>query len=562
MVGEEVKRLVERCALENAVQHNGRALTKCVVGRLIGLKPELKQHIKEILRVVEKTVNEVNKLSIEEQKERLKGFAAPESEKTESRAEERTLKPLPNAVKGVKLRFAPNPDGALTLGNARPAVLCDEYAKLYNGEFILRFDDTDPKIKVPEKRFYKWVVEDLKWLGVKIDKIVYASKRLKIYYEYAERLIRSGFAYVCTCNALEWRKLRDAREACPCRGLSVEKQLERWDRMLKGAYHEGEAVLRIKTDLAHENPSVRDFAAMRIVDEPAHPLVRNKHLWPLYNFASAIDDYLLNITHVLRGQEHALNTVKQKFIYDYLGWKYPEVIILGRFSLVGMVLSKSRIRAGIEKGEFEGWDDVKLGTLRALRRRGYAPEALRKLIIDMGVTSSDATIAEENLAAYNRKIVDAKANRYFFVGNPVKIYVEGLDKREVRVPLHPDDEKRGYRTLHLHGNSRCALLIEKRDYERLKNREVRLKHLCNVVLERRASVTGSEVKKGIPIIHWVPLSEKIRVDLLTPNSVIRGYGEINLMNEAPGSVVQFERVGFARIEKVGKKKLSAVFAHR
>jgi glutamyl-tRNA synthetase len=384
---------------------------------------------------------------------------------------------------------------------------------------------------------------------------------LKIYYRYAEKLIKLGFAYICTCDNLEWRKLRDKGESCPCRDLSIEDQLDRWQKMLNKEYHEGEAVLRIKTDLTHENPSVRDFAAMRIVDEPNHPLVKDKHLWPLYNFASAIDDHLLKITHILRGQEHALNTIKQKFIYDYLGWKYPNVIILGRFSLVGMVLSKSRTRDGIEKGEFKGWDDPKLGTLRALRRRGYVPEALRKLIIDMGVTSSDARIAEENLAAYNRKIIDNIADRYFFVEDPVKIYVEGLDKDKVKIPLHPDDEKRGYRTIRLN-KSQKIFLIEKRDYKKFRNKEVRLKHLCNILLKKHAKVTSIEVKKGVSIIHWVPFEEKIHVDLIKPEKIFRGYGEINILNEKPENIVQFERVGFARIEKITKKKVIAVFAHK
>ena len=162
--------------------------------------------------------------------------------------------PALDIKKKLVLRFAPNPDGALHLGNARPAILCDEYAKRYKGKLILRFDDTDPKVKVPEKIFYSWIKEDLNWLGIKWHQEVAASKRLPIYYKYAEKLVKMNKAYVCTCGD-EWKKLVANNKACKCRLLDVKNQQKRWKAMLAYKYKEKAAVLRIKTDLDAKNPA-------------------------------------------------------------------------------------------------------------------------------------------------------------------------------------------------------------------------------------------------------------------------------------------------------------------
>src|SRR3989344_3000271 len=449
------------------------------------------------------------------------------------------------------VRFAPNPDGALHLGNARPAVLCDEYAKKYKGKLILRFDDTDPKVKVPEKKFYKWIKDDLKWLGVKWHGEYVASKRLNIYYKYAEAMIKSSSAYVCTCGD-EWKVLRDKSKACPCRSLDSRNQLRRWKRMSKG-FKEGEAVLRIKTDLEAKNPAVRDWPAFRIVDAPRHPLVKKK-LWPLYNFASAIDDHLLGVTHIFRGQEHSTNEVKQRFLYQHLRWEYPQVITLGRFSLSGMVLSKSQIREGIEKHIYNDWDDLRLGTLRSLNRRGFQPEALRPIIIEIGPKPSDLTVSMENLAAYNRKLIDKTANRYFFISDPKRIEVKGLKLKQIKIPLHPE-AKRGFRSISI-GKT---FYIDTKDFENCKGLEVRLKDLCNVKLGEKSEFTGFEVKPT-PKIQWV--SEKhLQVKVITPEIAIKGYGETGIAKEKPGSILQFERFGFVKIEKSGGNIVTAIWSH-
>ncbi len=543
----ELADLIKKYVLINATEHEGKAQAKSVLGKLLADNPELRARVLAIRGDIEDAAEEINRWSLEKQKRELGALGGYVREE---RIEKKELPELEVGREGVVVRFAPNPDGALHLGNARPAILCDEYARRYKGRFILRFDDTDPKVKIPEKIFYKWIREDLKWLKIKVHKEVVASKRLPVYYKVAEEIIKKGFAYVCTCGEV-WKKLRDASKACPCRPLP--NQLKRWRAMLSHKYKEGEAVLRIKTDMSAKNPAVRDWPAFRIVDKPMHPL-QKKYVWPLYNFASAVDDNLLKITHIFRGQEHSTNETKQRFLYQHMKWQYPHVVTLGRFSLSDMVLSKSRIRGGIAQREYEGWDDLRLGTLRALRRRGFSPDAIRQIILYIGPKPSDVTIAFENLAAYNRKIIDRTANRYFFIRNPKRIEVRGLKIKQARVALHPD-VKRGYRKFSL---SR-TFFIDSDDYERYKGMEVRLKDLCNIRLNGKAEYTSQEVK-NIPKILWLP-DKHIEVRVSLPGKQVNGYGEMNMARAKIGEVVQLEKFGFARIEKISKNNVSAVFAH-
>ncbi|MBI5332096.1 MAG: glutamate--tRNA ligase [Candidatus Aenigmarchaeota archaeon] len=587
---------IRKHALANAVDHNGKANAGSVIGKLIAEKPELKQSIQEWKPLVEKIVSEINTMLIESQRKELKAIGYVKEEKEEK---EKTL-PVIDFVPVV--RIAPNPDGAIHIGNARPAVLSDEYRKQYKGKFILRFDDTDPKVKTPEKKFYKIAEDSLKWLGIKWDKKIIASSRLNIYYKYAEQLVKDQHAYVCTCNPVKWKALKDKCQACPCRSLDNSEQMKRWKTMLNAnnitksskdlvigkmtelrsseardttksrnkiiksykdlvidSYKEGEAVLRIKTDLNHPNPAIRDWAAMRIVGNPKHPFSK-AHVWPLYNLASAIDDHLTRVNLVLRAQEHATNETKQNYLYNYLGWKPPKVMILGRFLFREFVLSKSLTRKGIAKKIYTDWDDPKLGTLMALKRRGFSPQAIRNFIISIGVKSGDAIIAFENLAAFNKKIIDPMANRYFFVSNAQKIRIKSKSVI-AKLPLHPNKRKK--RIL----KAGSSLLISANDLE--DGKEARLIGLYNIILRKNTSCTvinnDLEYAKGKHLrkIHWLPDDKKqiIKASILTPTGSINGFVERNIIKEKPGSVIQLERFGFARIEKKSKNKIFLVFAH-
>ena len=543
----EIDSIIRKYALANAVDHEGQAQPKAVLGKVLAENPELRERIMEIRERVEEIVADINSLSLEKQKEELKnvGYVA-------IKKEDKKDLPALDIKKKLVLRFAPNPDGALHLGNARPAILCDEYAKRYKGKLILRFDDTDPKVKVPEKIFYSWIKEDLNWLGIKWHQEVAASKRLPIYYKYAEKLVKMNKAYVCTCDQKKWKSIRDAGKSCPCREIDSKTNYKKWKKMFKG-YKEGEAVLRVKTDMQAKNPAVRDWAAFRIVDKPLHPLQKKK-LWPLYNFASAVDDYLLEVTHIFRGQEHSTNEAKQRYLYQHFKWEYPEVVLLGRFSMSDIVLSKSVIREGIRNKQFRGWDDPKLGTLRSMRRRGIQKDAIRNIIIDIGPKPNDITLSMENLSSYNRKLIDKKANRYFFIPNPKRITIKNFRIKNIAIPLHPESKK-GFRKMKL----TKTFYIDTEDFNSYKNLEVRLKDLCNIKLDENSEFLGREVRP-LPKIQWVP-EKHISVRVVMPEREQNGYGEPTLSKAKKGEIIQFERFGFVRVEKVTSKKVSVVFAH-
>ena len=396
----ELKEFIRKAALLNAVSHDGKAQAGALVGKVLGERQDLRSKVKELSAVINNVVNEVNSLSLAEQKAIVEE-KWPETQKKE-KAEEKKLPPLPNADKYSKIvtRFSPNPDCVLHLGSARAILLSHEYARIYNGKFILRFEDTDPKIKKPSLEFYDSIRQDLKWLGCKVDEEYIQSDRLPIYYEYTERLVQDGNAYVCECPPEEFRKKILAKEPCPCRVLPAAENLKRWHSMLNGGYTEGQAVVRVKTDLENPNPAVRDWPALRVIDTKKypHPRVGSKYIvWPLYNLAAGLDDHLMGMTHIIRGKEHYTNMVRQKYMYQYLGWTYPEAIHYGRLKITGAFLSKSKIVQGIKDGCYSGFDDPRLGTFAALRKRGITPEAIKKMIIDVGIKSNDVTLSWENL---------------------------------------------------------------------------------------------------------------------------------------------------------------------
>ena len=234
----------------------------------------------------------------------------------------------------------------------------------------------------------------------------------------AEQLIGRGGAYVCTCENEHFKALKDKKIACPCRDQPVETALSLWEKMLDGGFKEGEASVRVKTDLLHPDPAMRDFPIFRILDAPPHPKVEAR-VYPLMNFSVVADDHLLGVTHVIRGKDHIANTRRQRYIYDHFGWTVPVYRHYGRMGIEGVVLSTSQMRLGINEGKYTGWDDIRLGTLRALARRGISPEAVKNAMLAIGIGETDISFSWDNLYAENKKIVDPVANRYFFVPDPV-----------------------------------------------------------------------------------------------------------------------------------------------
>jgi glutamyl-tRNA synthetase len=576
----ELKEAIRKAALLNAVSHDGKAQAGALVGKILGERVDLRSMAKELSAIINPIVNEVNSLSLAEQKVIVEE-KWPETQKKHE-VEEKKLPTLPNADKYMQIvtRFSPNPDCVLHLGSARAILLSHEYARMYNGKFILRFEDTDPKVKRPALKFYDSIRADLKWLSVKVDEEYIQSDRLPIYYEYTEKLIAGGNAYVCECPAETFHKITLARQACPCRDLPPSEQLERWHRMLSGGYKEGEAVVRVKTELNHPNPAIRDWPALRLVDTKKypHPRVGSKYIvWPLYNLAAGVDDHLMGMTHIIRGKEHYTNMVRQKYMYNYLGWTYPEAIHYGRLKITGAFLSKSKIVAGIRDGTYSGFDDPRLGTFAALRKRGITPEAIRKMIVDVGIKPNDVTLSWENLYSYNRKILDAQSNRYFFVPQPIELKVLGLPKTfQAKLPLHPEQPQRGFRefTVVPQGEEQAASFwISTRDAEALEcGKIVRLMELFNVQVQAKtaslvtagfASEAYEDVRKiKAQLIQWIPMGTEAPCEVVMPDaSVTGGFAEEASKKLKPDNIIQFERFGFTRVDSVDQKMV-AYYAHK
>jgi glutamyl-tRNA synthetase len=547
-------------ALQNAVLHGGKADPKAVLGKLLAEDPSLRPRVQEAAADVERVVAAVNRMDPATQRSELEALAPELLERTRPPIGPRELPPLPDAGAGTFVaRLAPYPSGPLHIGNARAFILNDEYTKRYRGRLILAFDDTigsEEKPVLPEA--YDQVKDGLDWAGVVYDEVLYKSDRLPLHYEWAEKLIATGETYACTCDPETLRKNREAGKACIHRSQDVDETLAIWSAMLAGEYKEGEVVLRIKTDMHDPNPAFRDRVLFRVSDRE-HPRVGTKyHVWPLLEFSWAVDDHLLGVTHVLRGKDLVIEDQMETRIWDLLEIRQrPRFTHFGILRFKDLELSKSRYRREIAAGTLTGIDDPRTWTLQSLRRRGIRPAALRDFVLSFGLSQADIEVAAETLYAENRKLIDKDANRYFFVPEPVAIEIEGLPPmNELHVPLHPDFPGRGSRTIPIERRVHVA----KEDFEVLKGREVRLKDFCNVRLDRKATFLSLE-NRDIPKIQWV--THGVTSEIVMPDATVsRGLAEPSVGHLKVDQVVQFERVGFARIDHVSKAEVRAYFAHR
>ncbi len=562
---------IEKFVLKNAFQFKGSVNSKVVLGLVLRDNPDFKKDVPEVVKIINEVIGEVSKLSIDEIKSKLKQIAPElliEKKKEEIKG---PLKVLSNAERSrFKVRIAPSPSGPLHIGHAYGAALNFEYAKMYDGKFITRIEDTNPENIYPPA--YELIKDDAAWItNNSVSETIIQSSRLGIYYDHAEKLVAIGKAYVCICDNDVWREMKAKKEACPCRSIGIKDQQIRYAKMF-GEYAEGEVVLRLKTDIEHKNPAMRDFSIMR-VNEHIHPKTgKEQRVWPLMVLSVAIDDHLLGITHVLNGKDHTDNAKKEALIMEYLGWKAPTYKHWGRINFEGFKLSTSKTRIAIEQGEYTGWDDPRLATLMALRKRGYQPEALRKFAIEVGLSLNDKTVSWDEfwkmIDSFNREIVEPKANRYFFVEDPVKLSVKGLNKNKFFLDLHPDFKNRGSREFVLSD----TILIAKKDFDQLKEGKVhRLIDCFNFKIESEKIIFVSEIyedfqssnEKG-KIIHWLPnVDDNVEVELLTvENKRLKGIGEKSLVNLKEGEIVQLQRMCFSRIDKIKDCKVTLYYLHK
>lgn len=587
MEPSQVKTLARKLALQNAAHYSGQASEKAVLSKLLSDHKELRGQARELMPVVKEAVDVVNAMAPEKQKEALAAEFPEEAGRVEKKEERgRTLPPLVNVKGRVVMRFAPGPSGPLHLGHTRAAILNDEYARIYGGDLILRIEDTDPDRVMAEA--YDMIPEDLDWLGVRSSSKVIQSDRFQLYYEHARTLIEMGAAYVCLCPPEDWRKLKQQSRPCPHRDAAPGANLDLWDKMQAHVFGPEKASLVVKTDLSHPDPAIRDFVAMRIVDTP-HPRTGSRYcVYPLMNFSVTIDDHTLGLTHVLRGKDHQKNTWRQAYLFNYLKWDIPEYIHYGRISIEDTVLSKSEIDRGVREGIYSGWDDVRLGTVRALAKRGIRPEAIRKYWVDVGTKDVDIQFAWQNLYAFNKDLIDDVSDRFFFVWDPTPIWIVDAPALEGHAPVHPGHPEKGTRRTPVvsapsaTGLERLGLtgpdipsalkgklvLVSKDDLTGAgRGARFRLKDLCNIELASplEARYIGNELsilKEGAKIIHWVTIDGVPTEVQLESGGWKRGVAERGAKDEV-GKVVQFERFGFVRLDRWDgeQQKLVGYFAH-
>jgi glutamyl-tRNA synthetase len=376
-------------ALKNAIHYNGKANPGAVISGLFaeGLeKEEVKKYVKEIKEIVDS----VNKLSIGEQEKEYEKLKELISE----RKVREGLEELPNVPKsGVIMRFAPAPSGPLHVGHIISGMISSLYVNKYGGKFYIRIEDTNPE--KTDLNCYKSFKDECDWVFGNVTEYIIQSDRMKFYYDYAEKLINLNKAYICTCSPEKFRGFSELKENCPCRNNDLKENLYRWKKMLdKKGYKEGEAVLRFKSSMQDPNPAMRDFPLARI-NLVKHPRQKDKYrVWPLMNLAVPVDDIELGMTHIIRGKDHMDNAKRQKMFYEALGLgkKFPWTAFTGRIKFSDLALSKRKIAAAIEQGDYEGWEDARLPTISSLRKRGYKPEAFAKFTVQRGLTEVDKVI--------------------------------------------------------------------------------------------------------------------------------------------------------------------------
>jgi glutamyl-tRNA synthetase len=537
---KDLSKQIKAYALQNVIEYG-----KAQVGKIL---PKLFQHgldkdeINEVMPLIKEAVDKVNSLSVDERNnyfEKYKEFLK------EKEVFEKKLAEL-NYVKGRKtvFRLAPYPSGALHIGNAKTYVLNALYAEKYKGSVILVMDDTiGSEKKQLVKESYEMIEDAFKWLGIKYKKVVYKSDRLKIYYKYAEELIKKNKAYVCHCTQEEFKEIKENKKECSCRQFPFGLQLARWKEMFN--IKEGHAVLRIKTGMQNNNPAFRDRVLFKISDRKHVRVGLKYRVWPTLEMSWAVDDHLLGITHIIRGNDLQIETDMEKFIWDIFRWKHPEVIHTGLIKIEGLgaKISKSKAQEEVLSGEFIGWDDPRTWSIQSLERRGITPEAVRGFIESIGLNKQDITVPIETLYSINRKILDEKSDRYSFIANPIKINVKNNEIKEIEVLFHP--KKKEIRKIKLGKD----IFVNGKDFDELKGKEVRLSHLFNIKMDVNADIEGMENKK-IQRINWVSDNVKARV-LMYNGEWISGIADSGVTELKVGEVIQFERFGFVRFD--GKK---------
>ncbi|MBS7263381.1 MAG: glutamine--tRNA ligase/YqeY domain fusion protein [Eubacteriales bacterium] len=390
-------------------------------------------------------------------------------------------------VRSVVTRFPPEPNGYLHVGHAKAFCIDFGIAEKYGGVCNLRFDDTNPSKEDTE--YVNAIQEDIRWLGFHWARLTYASDFFDQMYACAEKLILNGDAYVCSLTPEEMRLYRgtltEKGTPSPRRDTSPEENLALFRRMKAGEFADGAYVLRAKIDMDSPNMNMRDPVIYRILHARHHRTGDKWCIYPMYDFAHPLEDAFEGVTHSLCSLEFEDHRPLYDWVIAHCGPfdPAPQQTEFARFNLTRTLMSKRYLRALVEKGVVDGWDDPRMPTLTAMRRRGYPPEAIREFMTRVGVAKSVSTVDYAMLEFCVREWLKPRATRLMCVADPIRLVLTNYpaDKREtVKLENNGDDETAGVRDVTF---SR-ELYIEREDfmidapskYFRLKpGGEVRLK---------------------------------------------------------------------------------------
>ena len=570
-MADDLKKEIRKIALQNAVEHDGKTKDKVVLSKSLGTIPELKNNVKEVIPEIASIVSQVNGMSIEEQKTEIQNNFPEILDVKENVKEERVgLPPLEGAEQGkVVTRFTPAPNGYPHIGHAKAAIISEEYAKMYGGKLVLRYDDTNPE----DTRLEYWaaIKVGLDWLGIEFDEIKNTSDDIGLFYDKCVEMIKKNYAYVCTCKRDTISKNRKEMVSCECSMGDVKQNEERWERMFK-KYKPGEAIVRFRGDMESKNTVMRDPVLFRINDARHAQLAEEHRVWPSYDIAVAVEDSTDGITHALRSKEYELRNELYHAILDALDMRHPKMLEFSRLEFKGMPVSKRILRPLIDEGKVSSYDDPRLPTLAALERRGITPEAIRKFTLSLSLTKADTLAPFDSLEAFNRKIVDENSIRLFMVKDPKTLTIRNLPNSTVELPNHPSN-KMGTRKVMVED----SVFLSSDDVKSLKiGDQLRLMGLGNVKItsvnsEITGEFTGDERDVNFMKLQWVSQKNAHELKILIPQRLfvddkfneesleeIHVYVEPHYLELRNGEEIQFVRFGYCR--KDSSKQ--AIFTHK
>jgi len=536
---------IRKLTIQNAYKFKGKASPGAIIGSLIAKDPKVKENMKEISKKVNQEIKKVNSMKFEDIEKEYKKLGIKEV-----KHERKTGLPDIEVKGDFVTRIPPEPSKYLHLGHALTFLISYLYSKKYKGKCVLRFEDTNPE--KAKKEYYSAMEEGIKWLKIKWDKKVIVSEDMEKFYKYAEQLIEQQNAYVCFCNQEDMREKRNKEMACEHRNHSKEKNMREWKKMLDGKYKDGEATLRMLGSISSSNAVMRDPVFFRITRKK-HTLQGTKYkVWPMYDFISAIEEHLCGVTHVFRDNAFGNMRIElQDYIKDMLNLNKQTIRQYGRFNIVGAETKGRVIREMIEKKQVTGWDDPRLVTLMALKRRGFIPEMFHELVYEVGLSQSTSKLDWTMLSSINRRLIDPTSKRIFFIENPQEIKIEH-DLKEIEVPNHPENTKLGKRKLKLTKQFFIGDKIE-------KGKPYRLMNLFN--FQNNNFLTKKhDPKLKAKIIDWIPVNEAVDIKVLMDNGKwINGKADSGVKKLKQGEIIQFQRKFFARLDN--KEKREFIYTH-